>query len=384
VHAATTYVPGVSDTEIKIGQTMPYSGPLSSYSSIARAQAAYFDKINAEGGVNGRRIKLISLDDGFNPARTVEQTRKLIDEEQVLALFGSLGTVTNNAIRKDVNARRIPHLFLLSGASQWADPQSFPWSMGWTPLYQAEARIYAQYLLRANPTAKIAVLYQNDDLGKEYLKGFKDGLGQQAAAMIVAEASYAPADPTVDSQVVALKASGADVLMNFATAKAAAQAIRKAHDIGWKPQQLVSYTSSSVEAVLKPAGVDKALGLISAGFVKDPADPQWQDDRAMQEWRAWMKMYYPDGNAADVMNVIGYSLAQTMVQVFKQCGGDLSRENVMRQAAGLRRIELPMLLPGIHVDTSARDYMPVSQVQLMRFDGTKWVRFGAILPTGLD
>ena len=384
MHAATTYVPGVSDTEIKIGQTMPYSGPLSSYSSIARAQAAYFDKINAEGGVNGRRIKLISLDDGFNPARTVEQTRKLIDEEQVLALFGSLGTVTNNAIRKDVNARRIPHLFLLSGASQWADPQSFPWSMGWTPLYQAEARIYAQYLLRANPTAKIAVLYQNDDLGKEYLKGFKDGLGQQAAAMIVAEASYAPADPTVDSQVVALKASGADVLMNFATAKAAAQAIRKAHDIGWKPQQLVSYTSSSVEAVLKPAGVDKALGLISAGFVKDPADPQWQDDRAMQEWRAWMKMYYPDGNAADVMNVIGYSLAQTMVQVFKQCGGDLSRENVMRQAAGLRRIELPMLLPGIHVDTSARDYMPVSQVQLMRFDGTKWVRFGAILPTGLD
>ena len=381
VQAAKNYGPGVSDTEIRIGQTMPYSGPLSSYSSIARAQAAYFDKINAEGGVNGRKIRPISLDDGFNPARTVEQTRKLIDEERVLALFGSLGTVTNNAIRNEVNARKIPHVFLLSGASQSADPHSFPWSMGWTPLYQAEARIYAQYLLRANPTAKIAVLYQNDDLGKEYLKGFKDGLGQQAATMIVAETTYAPTDPTVDSQVVALKASGADVLMNFATAKAAAQAIRKAHDIGWKPMQLVSYTSSSVEAVLKPAGVDKALGIVSAGFVKDPADPQWKDDRAMQEWRAWMKTYYPDGNPADVMNVIGYSLAQTMVQVLRQCGNDLSRENVMRQAAGLRRIELPMLLPGIRVDTSARDYMPVKQVQLMRFDGKKWVRFGDILTT---
>ena len=357
---------------------MPYSGPLSSYGTMGKAEAAYFEKINAEGGINGRKIRLISLDDGFNPAKTVEQTRKLLEEEQVLLLFSNLGTVTNNAIRKEVNAKKVPHLFLLSGATQWTDAQHYPWSMGWPPAYQMEAKVYARYLLQTRPQGKVAVLYQNDDHGKEYLKGFRDGLGAHAARMIVTEASYAPSDPTVDSQVVSLQASGADVFMNFATAKTAAQAIRKADDIGWKPLQLLTYTSSSVESVLKPAGVERALGIVSASFLKDPADPQWGNDAAMQDWRAWMKRYYPDGNTADLMNVIGYSMAQTLVQVLKQCGEDLTRENVMRQAANLRRLELPMLLPGMRIDTARDDYAPIEQVQLMRFDGTKWMRFGEL------
>jgi branched-chain amino acid transport system substrate-binding protein len=374
--AGNAYGPGVSDTEIKIGQTMPYSGPLSAYGTIGKAEAAYFEKINAEGGINGRKIKLITLDDGFNPAKTVEQTRKLIEDEQVLLLFSSLGTLTNNAIRKDVNAKKVPQLFVLSGAMQWTDVRGYPWSMGWPPAYQMEAKAYARYVLQTRPNARIAVLYQNDDHGKEYLKGFKDGLGTQAARLIVSEASYAPSDPTVDSQVVTLQASSADVFMNFATAKAAAQAIRKAHEIGWKPLQLLTYTSSSVEAVLKPAGVERATGIVSASFLKDPGDAQWNSDAAMQEWRLWMKRYYPDGNTGDVMNAIGYSMAQTLVQVLKQCADDLTRENVMRQAANLRGLELPMLLPGVRVDTASDDYAPIEQVQLVRFDGTKWVRFG--------
>ena len=373
--------PGVSDTEIRLGQTMPYSGPLSAYGTIGKAEAAYFDKVNAEGGINGRKIKLISLDDGFNPAKTVEQTRRLIEQDQVLLLFSSLGTLTNNAIRKEVNARGIPQLFLLSGASHWNDARHFPWTMGWPPAYQLEARAYARYVLQARPNGRVAVLYQNDDLGKEYLSGFKDGLGAQAESMIVATASYMPSDPTVDSQVMTLHASGADVLVNFATAKATAQAIRKAHDLGWKPLQLLTYTSSSIEAVLKPAGTAGAVGIVSAGFIKDPTDPQWNSDIAMQEWRAWMKRYYPQGNTADVMNVIGYSMAQTLVQVLRQCGGDLTRENVMRQAARLNDLELPMLLPGVRIDTAANDFAPLDQVQLMRFDGATWVRFGQLYST---
>jgi len=295
----------------------------------------------------------------------------------VLLLFSSLGTVTSNAVRKEVNAKKVPQIFLLSGATQWADPQGYRWSMGWVPAYQMEAKAYARYILETRPNAKIAVLYQNDDHGKDYLKGFKDGLGPQAAR-IVSEVSYAASDPTVDSQVVMLQASGADVFMNFATAKAAAQAIRKAHDIGWKPLQMLTLTSSSVEAVLKPAGIDRALGIVSASFIKDPADPQWNDDAAMQEWRAWMKRYYPEGNNADMMNVVGYSMAQTLVQVLRQCGDDLSRENVMRQAASLHNVELPMLLPGMRIDTAPNDFAPVEQVQLVRFDGARWVRFGEL------
>jgi branched-chain amino acid transport system substrate-binding protein len=360
---------------------MPYSGPLSAYGTIGRAEAAYFEKVNAEGGVNGRKIKLISLDDGFNPAKTVEQTRRLIEQDEVLLLFSSLGTLTNNAIRKDVNARGVPQLFLLSGASHWNDAQRFPWTMGWPPAYQLEARAYARYVLQARPNGKVAVLYQNDDLGKDYLAGFKDGLGAQAGRMVVATASYLPSDPTVDSQVMTLHASGADVLVNFATAKAAAQAIRKAHDLGWKPLQLLTYTSSSIEAVLKPAGAGAAVGIVSAGFIKDPTDPQWASDPAMQDWRAWMKRYYPGGNPADFMNVIGYSMAQTLVQVLRQCGEDLTRQNVMRQAASLHELELPMLLPGVRIDTATNDYAPLEQVQLMRFDGATWVRFGQLYST---
>ena len=378
------YAPGVTDTQIMIGQTMPYSGPLSAYASFGRAQAAYFAKINAEGGVNGRRIKLVSLDDGFNPARTVEQTRKLVEDEQVSLLFSSFGTATNAAVQKYLNGKKVPQLFIVSGASYWAEPAAHPWTMAWPPTYQLEARTYAQYLLRVKPNAKIAVLYQNDDYGKDYLSGFKAGLGQKAGNMIVAEASYAPSDPTVDSQVVTLMGSGADTLVDFATAKAAAQAIRKANDIGWKPLHIMTLTSSSVETVLKPAGIDKAVGLLSSSFIKDPGDPQWKDDPAMQEWRAWMKEYYPDGKSGDMVNVVAYSLAQTLVQVLKQCGDDLTRENVMRQATNLRNLELPMLLPGIKIDTSPNDYELIQELQLMRFDGARWVRFGAVVGNGAE
>lgn len=377
------YGPGVTDIEIKIGQTMPYSGPLSGYANIAKAEAAYFEMVNAAGGVNGRKIRLISLDDGFNPAKTIEQTKKLLEQEEVLLLFGSLGTATNSAIHKYVNAKGVPHLFLLSGASKWADPQRFPWTMAWVPAYSAEAKIYARYLLQVKPEAKVAVLYQNDDMGKDYLRGFKDGLGEAAAKMIVSEASYEPAEPTVDSQVFSLKGAGADALVLFATAKAAAQALRKTHDIGWQPLTLVTYTSSSVETVLKPIGLEKVAGIVSSTFVKDPSDPQWGDDAAMREWQAWMRRYYPEGNARDIQNVIGYSLAQTLVQVLKQCGDDLSRESVMREASNLKRLQLPMLLPGIQISTGPYDYLPIEQLQPMRFDGQQWVRFGAKLDATL-
>ena len=378
------YAPGVTDTQILIGQTIPYSGPLSAYASFGKAQAAYFAKINTEGGVNGRKIKLVSLDDGFNPARTVEQTRKLVEDEQVFLLFSSFGTATSAAVRKYLNGRKVPQLFIVSGASYWAEPGSHPWTMAWPPTYQLEAQTYAQYLLRVRPNAKVAVLYQNDDYGKDYLSGFKEGLGQKAGSMIVAEASYAPTDPTVDSQIVTLMSSGADTLVDFATAKAAAQTIRKANDIGWKPLHIMTLTSSSVETVLKPAGMDKALGLLSSSFIKDPSDPQWKDDPAMQEWRTWMKEYYPDGNTGDMVNVVAYSLAQTLVQVLRQCGDDLTRENVMRQATNLRNLQLPMLLPGIKINTSPNDYALIEELQLMRFDGTRWVRFGGAVGNGAE
>ncbi len=373
------YGPGVTDTEIKIGQTMPYSGPLSGYANIAKAEAAYFAMINAAGGVGGRRIRLISLDDGFNPARTMEQTKKLVEHEQVLLLFGSLGTATNSSIHAYANAKRVPHLFLLSGASKWEDPQHYPWTMPWAPSYFGEAQLYARYLIEVKPEAKVAVLYQNDDMGKDYLKGFKDGLSERSAKMIVAEAAYEPAEPTVDSQIVSMKGAGADALVLFATAKAAAQALRKTHDLGWTPLTFVTYTSSSIETVLKPVGLERVAGLISSAFVKDPSDPQWQDDIAMREWRAWMHRYYPDGNVEDIQNVVGYSLAQTLVQVLRQCGDDLSRENVMREAKDLNGLQLPMLLPGIQLTTGPNDYLPIEQLQPVRFDGRKWHRIDRAL-----
>jgi len=377
--AQKKYGPGVTDKEIKIGQTMPYSGPASSYGTIGKAEAAYFAMINAEGGVNGRKINLISLDDAYSPPKTVEQTRRLVEEENVLLDFSPLGTPPNTAIHKYLNARKVPQLFVATGATKWGDPQHFHWTMGWQPTYQTEGHIYAKYILEKLPNAKIAILYQNDDYGKDYVKGFKDGLGDKAAKMIVAEASYETTDPTIDSQIVSLQASGADVFFNVTIPKFAAQAIRKAHDIGWKPTHFLNSVSNSVGAVLKPAGLDASTGIISVEYEKDPTDPNWQNDAAYKAWLAWMDKYYPDGDKKDTFNVFGYNEAATMVQVLKQCGNDLTRENVMKQAANLKGFEAPMLLPGIKVNTSSTDYYPIQQEQLAKFNGKTWELFGNVL-----
>ncbi len=373
------YGPGVTDTEVKIGQTMPYSGPNSAYGTIGKSEIAYFEKINAEGGINGRKIRLISLDDGFNPARTVEQTRKLVEEEQVLLLFSSLGTTTNTAIHKYVNRKKIPHLFLATGATKWGDPKDFPWTMAWQLPYQIEANLYAKYLLQNRPDAKIAILYLNDDFGKDYLKGFKHGLGSKAATMIVAEVTYEITDPAVDSQIVTLKSSGADTFFSISGPKAQAQAIRKVYDIGWKPLLITPKIATSVGAVLKAAGLEKSVGIISLSSTKDPTEPRWKDDPGMKEWFAWMLAYYPQGDTSDDNNVYGYLYAQTLVHVLKQCGDDLSRENVLRQATNIKSLQLSLLLPGIALNTGPTDYFPVKQGQMMRFDGKEWVRFGPIL-----
>ena len=378
VVAQKKYGPGVTDTEIKIGQTQPYSGPASSYGTVGKAEVAYFQMLNDHGGVNGRKINLISLDDGYSPPRTVEQVRRLIEQEQVLLLFNTLGTPTNSAIHKYVNAQRVPHILLATGATKWGDPEHYPWTIGFQPYYQAESRIYAKYVLQTKPNARIAILYQNDDYGKDYVKGFKDGLGDKAS-LIVKEVSYEVTDPTIDSQVVGLQASGADVFFNVSIPKFAAQAIRKVSDLGWKPLHIINLVSTSVASVLIPAGLDKSAGLVSVGWIKDPTDPQWNDDPATKDWLAWMKKYYPDGSVQDANNVYGYTVAQTLMQVLKQCGDDLTRENVMRQVANLKDLELPMLLPGIKVNTSPTDFYPVEQMQLMRFDGKQWVRFGEII-----
>ena len=377
--AEKKYDPGATDTEIKIGHTNPYSGPASAYGTIGRSEAAYFKMINDQGGINGRKIVFISLDDGYSPPRTVEQVRKLVEEEQVLLLFQSLGTPSNTAIHKYMNAKKVPQLFVSTGATKWGDPQNFPWTMGWQPNYQTEAHLYAKYLLQKKPAAKIAVLYQNDDYGKDYLKGLRDGLGSQADSLIVSAVSYEVTDPTVDSQIVTLQGSGADALFIFATPKFAAQAIRKTYDVGWKPIMFLNNVSSSVASVLQPAGLEKSIGLVTALYFKDPTDPQWANDAAMKEWQLMMKKYYPDGNLSDGFNVFGYLAAQTLVQVLKQCGDELTRENVMRQAANLRDLALPMFLPGIKINTSPTDFYPVDQIQLARFDGKRWVLFGEVL-----
>ena len=377
--AERKYDPGASDTEIRIGQTKPYSGPASAYGAGGRVQIGYFEKLNAEGGINGRKIKLISLDDGFSPPRTVEQTRKLVEQEEVLVVFNSNGTAANSAVQKYLNAKRVPQLFVSTGASKFADPKGFPWTIGWLPTYYKEARAYAQYVVRNRPNAKIAVLYQNDDFGKDYLNGLHDELGDKAKRMIVAESSFELSDATVDSQVVSLKASGADVFFNIGTAKFSALAIRKAYDIGWKPLQFVAMPGSSVGQVMIPAGTEKGVGAITVGFVKDPTDPQWDNDPAMKEWRAFMRKYYPDGDLNDWYNVYAYAAAQTLVQVLKQCGDELTRENVMAQATNLKNFELPLLLPGIRINTTPTDYHVIRQVQLQRFDGKQWVRFGEVI-----
>jgi ABC-type branched-subunit amino acid transport system substrate-binding protein len=379
VLAQKKYDPGASDTEIKIGQTMPYSGPASAYGALGRSEAAYFKKINDEGGINGRKIVFISLDDGYSPPKTVEATRRLVEKDEVLLMFGSLGTATNTAVHAYLNSRKVPQLFIATGAAKWNDPQNHPWTMGLQINYQTEARIYAKHILQTRPHAKVAVLYQNDDSGKDYLKGLKDGLGEKAATMIVAEASYEVSDPTVDSQILQLQGSGADVFVDFSTPKFAAQAIRRAYDSGWKPVHYLNSVGNYVASVLVPAGLDKSIGLISAQSGKDPTDPTWADDPGMVEWRAFMKKYYPDGDLANALNVAGYGSAFLLVHVLKQCGDNLTRENVMRQAASLKNFATPYQLPGITLNTSPTDFAPTKSTQPVRFDGKTWVRFGDVL-----
>ena len=373
--AQKKYGPGASDTEIKIGQTYPYSGPTSIYSTIAKTEAAYFAKINAEGGINGRRINFISLDDGYAPPKTVEQTRKLVEQEEVLLIFGSLGTATNTAIHKYLNARKVPHIMLATAALKWDDPANFPWSMALVPNQRADTPAFAAYLEKVRPDAKVAVLYQNDDYGKDYVRMLRKELSERAAkVVVVAEASYEVTDATIDSQLIALKDSGADALFSFTTPKFAAMSIRKVYDLGWRPLHFVPTNASSVEAVLRPAGIEKAVGLISAAFVKDPSELDWKNDPATKEYLAFMQRYYPGADALDTQNVVGYVSAQAVVQVLRQCGDDLTRENVMRQAANLKGVELPMLLPGIRLNTSPTDYTPIKQMNLRRFDGKSWAR----------
>jgi branched-chain amino acid transport system substrate-binding protein len=371
--------PGLSESEIKIGNTAPYSGPASAYGVLGKSEAAYFAMINDQGGVNGRKINFTSRDDGYSPPKTVEQVRRLVEEDQVLLLFSTLGTPPNTAIQGYLNDNKVPHLFVASGADKWNDPKHYPWTIGWLPSYRLEARIYARYILKNLPDAKVAVLYQNDDFGKDYLIGLSEGLGDRADKMIVAKQTYETTDPTVDSQVTTLQGSGADVLLTAAIPKFAAQAIRKIYDIGWKPTHFLSYVSSSVGSVMRPAGPEKAVGIISATCLKDPTDPQWQDTPEYKEWLAWMKKYNSSANITDIFTVDGYSRAQTMVAVLKAIGDDLTRDNVMKQAATIHELKLPMLLPGITLSTSINDYAPIKQMQLERFDGTTWKLFGEVI-----
>ena len=371
--------PGVTATEIKIGNTNPYSGPASAYGTIGKALGAYFKKVNEEGGINGRKINYVTYDDAYSPPKTVEMVRKLVEQDQVALLFQTLGTPTNTAIHKYMNQQKVPHIFVATGATKWNDPKNHPWTMGWQPNYQTEGRIYANYILKNVPDAKIGILYQNDDYGKDYRKGLHDGLGEAAAKkMIVMEQTYEVTDPTIDSQIVNLKNSGANVFFNVTIPKFAVQAIKKAHDIGWKPLHLLNNVSSSLGTTLKPAGLEASKGLITALYMKEITDPQWKNDKGYLDWVAWMKKYYPEGALDDQANAYAYSVAQTLVQVLKQCGNDLSRENIMKQAASLKNLELPLLLPGIKINTSATDFAPIEQEQLARFDGERWVLFGEL------
>jgi branched-chain amino acid transport system substrate-binding protein len=375
--AQKKYDPGASDTEIKIGNIMPYSGPLSAYALIGRTEAAFFRKLNDEGGINGRKISFISYDDAFSPPKTVEQARKLVESDEVLLIFQSLGTPTNNAIQKYLDQKKVPQLFVATGATKFGDPKNFPWTMGWQPTYQTEGRIYAKYILQNLPQARIGILFQNDDSGRDYLKGLKDGLGEDAAKrMIVAELPYDPSDPTVDSQVVSLKTLGADVFFNEASPKFAAQAIRKAAEIGWKPTLFLASISNSVGSVLRPAGLENAKGVLSTNYLKDPTDPAWKDDPTIKEWSAFMDKYFPEGDKTSTFSVYGYLLAQTMVQVLKQCGDELTRANIMKQATSLKDFELGLLLPGIKINTSPTDYFPIEQMQMSRFNGEHGELFG--------
>jgi branched-chain amino acid transport system substrate-binding protein len=380
--AQKKYDIGASDTEIKIGNIMPYSGPLSAYATIGKTIAAYFNKINAEGGIQGRKINFISYDDGFSPPKTVEQARKLVESDEVLLIFQSLGTPTNNAIQKYMNTNKVPQLFVATGATKFGDAKNFPWTMGWQPTYQIEGRIYAKYLLQNHPNGKIAILYQNDDSGRDYIKGLKDGL--EGKIQVVAETPYEPTDPTVDSQIITLKASGADIFFNESSPKFAAQAIKKVAELGWKPVHLLASISASVGSVLRPAGLENSKGILSSGYLKDPTDPTWKGDPAIKEWAAFMDKYYSEGDKTSTFTVYGYLTAQTMVQVLKQCGDDLTRENVMKQAANLKDLDLGMLLPGIKINTGPSDYYPIKQMQMSRFNGQYGELFGPVIATDIS
>jgi branched-chain amino acid transport system substrate-binding protein len=379
VRAAKQYGPGVTDTEIKIGNTCFYSGPASSYGTIGRAMAAYYKMVNDQGGVNGRKIDFISYDDAYSPPKTVEMTRKLVEEDKVFLDAGPLGTPTNSAIWHYMDEHKVPQLFVSTGATKWDDPKGHPWTIGWQPNYQSEGRIYAAYILEHKPDGKIGVLYQDDDFGKDYLKGVTDGLGDKAKSMIVVAASYETTDPTVDSQILSMNAAGCDVFVNTAIPKFAAQSIRKAAEIGWKPLHVLSSVGNSVSSVLKPAGLENSKGIVSDFYLKDPTDPEWQNDAGYKWWVGFMDKYYPSGDKTDVFNVYGPSNAATVVQVLKQCGDELTRENVMKQAANLLDFRVPMLLPRITINTSPTDFAPVKQVQMGRFDGTSWKLFGPVL-----
>jgi len=377
--AQKKYDTGATDTEIKIGNIMPYSGPASAYGVIGKTEAAYFKKINDAGGINGRKINFISYDDGYSPPKTVEQARKLVESDEVLFIFNSLGTPPNSAIHKYMNSKKVPQLFVATGATKWNDPKDFPWTMGWQPNYQSETQIYAKYILKEKPAAKIAVLFQNDDYGKDYLKGLKDGLGDKAAAMIIAEESFETTEPTIDNHMVKLKSTGADIFVNISTPKFAAQAIKKMAEIQWKPLHFLNNVSASVGSVIKPAGYENSQDIISAAYLKDASDPQWDNDAGMKEFYAFLAKDFPEGNKLDGSVVVGYGVAQTLVKVLTMCGDNLTRENVMKQAASLKDFRTEVLLPGIKINTGPADFAPISQLQLMKFKGEKWELFGDII-----
>jgi len=377
--AQKKYDVGATDTEIKIGNIMPYSGPASAYGVIGKTEEAYMRKVNAEGGINGRKINFISYDDNYSPPKTVEQARKLVESDEVLLIFNPLGTPPNSAIQKYMNTKKVPQLFVATGATKWNDPKENPWTMGWQPNYQSESQIYAKYILKNHPNAKIAVLYQNDDYGKDYLKGLKDGLGAKAASMIIVEESYEVTQPTIDSNIVKLKSLNADVFFNVTTPKFAAQAIKKMNEIGWKPVHFLNNVSASIGSVIKPAGFENSQDIISSSYLKDPTDAQWKDDAGMKAWNEFLDKYYPEANRADASVMYAYTVAQGLVHVLKACGDNLSRENIMKQAASIKDLELGGLLPGIKVNTSASDFAPLSQLQLMKFKGEGWELFGEVL-----
>ena len=367
-----------ADTTIKLGNTAPYSGPASAYSTIAHAAAAYFQMINDQGGINGRKIDFQSLDDAYSPPKTVEQTRRLVEQDDVLALFSSVGTAPNIAVQKYLNAKHVPQLFVSSGATRWNDPKHFPWTVGFNPTYELEGRVYAQFILKTKPDAKIAIITPNEDAGKDYLRGFKAGLGEHVN-QLVSETTYLTSDPTIDSQMVTMRGSGADVFFAEATPKFAAQALRKAAEMGWKPLIILPTVSNSVSAVLEPAGLENSIGVVTGLYTKDPNDAHWADDPGLKEWLAWMKKYQPNGSLGDALNVQGYTVAQVMVEVLKNCKDDLSRENILKQATNLNGLELPMLLPGIKIHTEPDNVTPIRQLQMARFDGKSWVLFGEVL-----